>query len=102
MLQLAHKQTSNDSQRTKLKSHFSTTFIWKEVQLHCYKMLQPEPEAGALASPRDQVFFVAFQSKQVHSETLSLQKKLGARIEQVKSVITRRLRTAPLQDLLLE
>lgn len=74
MLQLAHKQTNKDNQRTKLKSHFNTTFIWKEVQLHCYKIPQPEPEARALASRRDQVFFVAFQSKQVHPETLSLQK----------------------------
>lgn len=54
-----------------LKSHFDTTFILSDAQLHCHKMNQPEPGISALASLRMTVLVnsVAFQSKQSHSGT---------------------------------
>lgn len=105
MLQLADEESTHDSwEDTRLKSHFDIIFILREAQLYCHKMHQSEHGVSALASLqiRVLVIFVAFKSKHVHSETLNLQKKLGAKLDQIKSIISRRFSTASFQDLLLE
>jgi len=66
-------------------------------------MHQSEPGVTAPASLQmiPLAIFFAFKTKQVHSETKP-SKKLGAKPEQIKSIVSRIFRTSSFQDLILE